>query len=140
MFVGQNLKETVTLCANEVRLGMRIESWTDFQVQCYLSTFLVTVLSKPWFLCYFISVAVCYRKPDHVISASYTMEISERKKNQDGVIAQLVDHRTVTPLTQVRFPGAAREFFSQSQLSMQTLLRCPYNPVRNHMHLHLCTR
>ena len=28
----------------------------------------------------------------------------------DGVVAQLVEHRTVTPLTQVRFPGAARDF------------------------------
>ena len=133
MFVGQNLKETVALCANEVRLGMRIESWTDFQVQCYLSTFLVTVLSKPWFLFYFVSVAVCYRKPHHVISASYTMEISERKKNQDGVIAQLVDHRTVTPLTQVRFPGAARDFLPRVN-SLCRLFRCPYTPVCNRMH------
>ena len=27
-----------------------------------------------------------------------------------GDVAQLVEHRTGTPLTQVRFPGAAREF------------------------------
>ena len=29
-------------------------------------------------------------------------------------------------------------FFCWSQLSVQTLLRCPYIPVRNCMHLHLC--
>ena len=31
-----------------------------------------------------------------------------------------------------------KRFFSQSQLAVQTLLRCPYTPVRNHMPLHLC--
>ena len=39
-------------------------------------------------------------------------------------VAQLIERRTGTPLTQVRFPGAARVFFfffSQSQLSVQTL-------------------
>ena len=38
-----------------------------------------------------------------------------------GDVAQLVEHRTVTPLTQVRFPGAARDFsprvISQCRLS-----------------------
>ena len=29
---------------------------------------------------------------------------------RDGDVAQLVEHRTGTPPTQVRFPGAAREF------------------------------
>ena len=31
-------------------------------------------------------------------------------------------------------------FFSQSQLSVQTLLRCPYTLVRNRMYLRLCAR
>ena len=43
-------------------------------------------------------------------------------------------HRTGTPRTQVRFPGCGRRFFSQGQLSVQTLLRCPYTPVCNRMH------
>ena len=34
---------------------------------------------------------------------------------------------TGMPPMQVRFPGAARDF-SPSQLSVQTLLRCPYTP------------
>ena len=50
-----------------------------------------------------------------------------------GAVADLVERLTVTPLTQVRFPGAARDFFSQGQLSVRTLLRCPYNPpVQSH--------
>ena len=36
-----------------------------------------------------------------------------------GDVAQLLKHRTGTPLTQVRFPGAARDFFSQRQLSVR---------------------
>ena len=32
-------------------------------------------------------------------------------------------------------PRCGEGFFSRSQLSVQTLLRCPYTPVRNRMHL-----
>ena len=52
----------------------------------------------------------------------------------DGDVAQLVEHRIGSPLTQVRFPGTARDFSLKSQLSVQTLLRCPYTPVCNRMH------
>ena len=31
-------------------------------------------------------------------------------------------------------PRCGKEFFSQSQLSVQTLLRCPYTPVCSRMH------
>ena len=31
-------------------------------------------------------------------------------------------------------PRSGKGFFSQSQLSVQTLLRCPYTPVCNRMH------
>ena len=37
-------------------------------------------------------------------------------------------------------PRCGKGFFSQSQLAVQTLLRCPYTPVCNRMHLHLCAR
>ena len=42
-----------------------------------------------------------------------------------GDVAQLVEHRPGTSPRQVRFPGSARILFPQSQLSVQTLLRCP---------------
>ena len=42
--------------------------------------------------------------------------------------SSVVGYRTGTPLTQVRFPGAARDFFSQSNLSVQTLLTVPVPP------------
>ena len=79
----------------------------------------------------------------HVTSASHpdTPEIREDKSGVIRVsilfvimksgIAQWVDHRTETPgtiLPPVQFPGAAREFFSKSHLSVQTLLRCLYSP------------
>ena len=37
-------------------------------------------------------------------------------------------------------PRCGEGFFSQSQLSVQTLLRCPYTPVCNRLHFHQCTR
>ena len=35
-------------------------------------------------------------------------------------------------------PQCSKGSLFQSQLSVQTLLRCPYIPACNHMHLHLC--
>ena len=37
-------------------------------------------------------------------------------------------------------PRYGKGFFSQSQLPVQTVLRCPYSPVCNRMHQHLCAR
>ena len=37
-------------------------------------------------------------------------------------------------------PRCGKGFFSQSQLSVQTLFRCLYTSVRNRVHLHLCAR
>ena len=37
-------------------------------------------------------------------------------------------------------PRCGKGFFSQCQLSVQTLLQCPYIPVFNRMHLLLCAR
>ena len=36
--------------------------------------------------------------------------IHRSPRYRGGDVAQLVEHRTVTPLTQVRFPGAAKDF------------------------------
>ena len=46
-----------------------------------------------------------------------------------GDVAHLVEHWTGTPLRQVRFPGAARDFSLRVSLSVQTLPWCPYAPV-----------
>ena len=54
-----------------------------------------------------------------------------------GDVAQLVEHRTGTLPTQVRFPGVARDF-SSSQLSVQTLLRCPYTPPCAIVCIYIC--
>ena len=57
-----------------------------------------------------------------------------------GDVAQLVEHRTGTPPTQVRFPGAARDF------SLRVNFRCRLSygvrdtPVCNQMYKHLSAR
>ena len=56
-----------------------------------------------------------------------------------GNVAQLVENRTGSSPTQVRFPGAARDF-PLSQHSVHILLQRSYTPVCNRMHLHLCAR
>ena len=48
-----------------------------------------------------------------------------------GGVAQLVECRTADAGA---MPQCGKGFFSQSQLSMQTPLRCPYTPLWNHMH------
>ena len=54
-------------------------------------------------------------------------------------VAQLVEHRTGTPPTQVRFPGAARDF--SPRVNFQCRLSYGVRtPVRNCMHFHLRAR
>ena len=43
-------------------------------------------------------------------------------------ITQLAERPTFSGQPQYWVPGAARYFFSQSQLPVQTVLRCPYRP------------
>ena len=62
------------------------------------------------------------------------------KRGWDGDIAQLVrasDHHAADAGL---IPPCSKGFFSQSQRSVYTLLRCPYAPVCNRMHQHLCAR
>ena len=46
--------------------------------------------------------------------------------SEGGDVAQLVERWLIVPLKQVWFPGVARDFCS-NQLSLQTLLRCPFS-------------
>ena len=68
-----------------------------------------------------------------------TARDNERPKEQilPGDVAQLVEQWTGTSLTQVRFPGAARDFSPTVNIQCR-LLRCPYTPVCNRTHQHLC--
>ena len=70
------------------------------------------------------------------LSARSSAKISLLWTNDGGWnVAQLLEHWTVTLWIQVRFHSAASFFFfSPSQLSVQTLFRCPYTSVSNCMH------
>ena len=57
-----------------------------------------------------------------------------------GNAAQLVRASNHHAADAGSIPRCGKGFFSQSQLSVQTLLRCPYTPVCNRMLLHLCAR
>ena len=61
----------------------------------------------------------------------------ERERVEGGDVAQLVDHRTGTLPTQVRFPGAARSFLLESTSSADSLT-VSVKPRVNRMHLYLC--
>ena len=49
-------------------------------------------------------------------------------------VAQLVERRTDTSLTQVRFTGAARDISPRVNFQCRLSFVCPYIPVCNHMH------
>ena len=53
-----------------------------------------------------------------------------------GDVAELVEHQTGAPLTQVQFLSAARDFSPLVNLTVQTLFRCLYTP---HVQLHALT-
>ena len=55
-----------------------------------------------------------------------------------GDAAQLVEHQSGKPLRQVQFPGAARDFSSQSQLSVQTLLYGVSIPPCTTAYINIC--
>ena len=57
----------------------------------------------------FAGVSVCCDDPA-AWSSSEGTQSGGRAETDGWDVAQLVEHRTVTPLTQVRFPGAARDF------------------------------
>ena len=48
----------------------------------------------------------------------------------NGDVAQLVERRTGTPLTQVRFPGAARDFSPSVNFQCRLSYVCPCSPPR----------
>ena len=78
----------------------------------------------------------CYSYNRKTRSYRCSRQVMDRKlvnSVEMGDVAQLVEHWTGTPLTQVRFPGAVKDF-SSSQFSVQTLLPCPSIPVCNRMH------
>ena len=70
------------------------------------------------------------------------MRTKKNKKTtkNGGDVAQLVEHQTGTLLMQVRFPGAARYFFPRVHFQCRLSYVCPYTPVCNRIHLHLCAR
>ena len=61
-------------------------------------------------------------------------------KGMGGDIAQLIERRTGTPLTQVQFPGAAQGFFFLESTFSADSLKCRYTPVCNRMLYHLYAR
>ena len=71
-------------------------------------------------------------------AASDKEEEEEEKKEDErkygGDVAELVEHPTVTPLTQVQFPSAARDFSPTVNFQCRLSYVCPYIPMCNRMH------
>ena len=55
-----------------------------------------------------------------------------------GDVAHLVEHRTGTLPTQVRLHSAAGDFSPKVNFQCRLSYMCPYTPVCNRMHLHVC--
>ena len=55
-----------------------------------------------------------------------------------GMQPSWLERQIVTTQTQVRFPSAARDFFSQIQLSVQTLLRVSVHPPCANACINIC--
>ena len=63
---------------------------------------------------------------------------SNDNDNRDA--SQLGERRTGTPLTQMRFPGAARDFSPRVQFQCRLSYGVRTPPVCNRTHYHLCAR
>ena len=60
--------------------------------------------------------------------------IQSAQLNGGGDVAQFLERQTGTPLTQVRLPGAARDFSPEVNFQCGLSYVCPYTHVRNRMH------
>ena len=80
--------------------------------------------------------------PERCRQYRWKLQSTYRKclKMTGGDIAHLVEHRTSTPLTQVRFPGTARDFSPRDNVQCRLSYGVQPTPVRNRMHLHLSAR
>ena len=99
-----------------------------------------------WLNCLVIA-CLCLGRPQNIQghgAPECFMHVKEEEKTPRYLrvmdVAQSTERRTGTPLTQVRFPGAARCF--PPRVNFQC--RLPYDvrtpPCANRMHLHLCAR
>ena len=55
-----------------------------------------------------------------------------------GDVVQLVERRTGTPLRQVQFSGAARDFDLRVNFQCRLSCVCPYTPVGNRACINIC--
>ena len=65
---------------------------------------------------------------------AHYMKQNKRGEKLVGNVAWLVERRTGTPLRQIRFPGAARDFSPKVKFQCRLSYVCPYTPVCNRMH------
>ena len=67
-------------------------------------------------------------------------QLTKLTLERGGDVAQLVRASDRHAVDAGSISQCGKGFFPQSHLAVQTLLRCPYTPVRSCMHLHLCAR
>ena len=99
----------------------------------------VTVLQKVVPVFHLCRVTALRKELSRLVVALLTSEMSSYSP-MGGDVAQLIERRTGTPLTQVRFLSAARDFPSRVNFQCRLSYVCPYTPVGNPMQLHLCAR
>ena len=66
--------------------------------------------------------------------------LCKKRSMWGGGVTQLVEHRTGMLPTQVRFPGAATDFFPIVNFQGRLSHGVRTTPMCNRMHLHLCAR
>ena len=59
-------------------------------------------------------------------------QVNTQKPGGKIDVAQLVERRTGTPMTQVQFPDAARDCFPESTFSVQSLTMSVHSRVQSH--------
>ena len=87
-----------------------------------------------------LRLETCYCNLFYHKTTSYISFYFIKKKKVGGAVAQLVEHRTGTPPTQVRFPGAARDFSPRVNFQCRLSYGVRTPPVCNRVHSHLCAR
>ena len=82
---------------------------------------------------------ISYGNSDSVFTRRHS-RVETNSHNRGADVAQLVELRTGTPSTQVRIPGAARDFSPRVICQRRLSYGVRATPLCNYKRLHLCAR
>ena len=127
-------------CVSKIVSHSEFNKRSFFEMLCLLHHLVEEYLHKFFF--FFWSIALWFLPWEIRVAFPGEIQVEQSRATQPamhhGYSSVSIIHQTLPVVHVTRIFNVHR--VSQSQLSVQTLSRCPYTSVCNRMHLHLCAR